>query len=52
VQSYLADLDLSGLREPPPENLRLFSKLGLTDSEFRPKAALSAWDALFTRKLR
>lgn len=51
VQLYFADLDLSALRQPLPDALNLFAHLGLTDSDFNPKSALQAWDALHARKL-
>jgi hypothetical protein len=37
---------------PLPPNLPLFTQIGLVDADFRPKAALKAWDAVFARKWR
>jgi hypothetical protein len=51
VQLEFADLDLSSVPPPIPPNLPLFISLGLTDSNFNPKPALAAWDALHRRRL-
>jgi hypothetical protein len=50
-QLLYADLDLASLPPPIPANLPLFADLGLTDSQFAPKPALAAWDALHARPL-
>lgn len=52
IQLMFADLDLSTFPQPLPANLPLFAHLGLTDSDFNPKPALAAWDALYARPLR
>jgi len=46
-----ADPDLSTFPQPIPPNLPLFASIGLTDSDFNPKSALTEWDALFARRL-
>ena len=46
-----ADPDLSTFPQPIPPNLPLFASIGLTDSDFNPKPALTEWDALFARRL-
>lgn len=46
-----ADPDLSQWPQPLPANLPLFTNIGLCDSDFTPKPALAAWDALFARPL-
>ncbi|CAN5357606.1 hypothetical protein BH11PSE9_BH11PSE9_32750 [soil metagenome] len=51
VQLYFADLDLSALQPSTRDSLKPFAYLGLTDSDFKPKSALSAWDALHARPL-
>lgn len=51
IQSFYADLDLDMLSGPVPPNLPIFAQLGLTGTQFEPKAALAAWDALFARRL-
>jgi hypothetical protein len=51
VQLYFADLDLPALDAPVTQALQWFAHLGLTDSNFQPKPALAAWDALHKRKL-
>ena len=51
LQLQFADLDLSTYPMPQPANLPLFASLGLTDSNFNPKPALAAWDALHGRRL-
>ena len=48
-QLTFTDLDLSAIPGAPP-NLVLFAHLGLVDTGLAPKAALSAWDALFARR--
>lgn len=52
IQLEFADIDLSLLPQPVPANLPLFAQIGLTDSNFSPKLALAAWDALHARLLR
>ncbi len=47
-QLTFTDLDLSSFPTLPP-GLALFAHLGLVDITLAPKAALSAWDALFAR---
>lgn len=51
IQLLFADLDLSSWPPPLPANLPLFTSIGLTDSDFHAKPALTAWEALFARKL-
>lgn len=46
-----ADLDIKSLPGPLPELLPLFAYIGLTDSRFRSKPALKAWDGQFARRL-
>jgi hypothetical protein len=46
-----ADPDLSQWPPPIPANLPLFTNIGLCESDFTPKPALAAWDALFARSL-
>jgi hypothetical protein len=48
-QLTFTDLDLASLPTVPP-GLELFAHLGLVDIDLQPKAALSAWDALFARR--
>ncbi|MFT3664474.1 hypothetical protein [Piscinibacter sp.] len=47
-----ADVDLAALPPPVPPNLPLFASIGLAASDFSPKPALAAWDALFARSYR
>jgi hypothetical protein len=51
LQLQFADIDLASLPPPLPANLPLFANLGLMTSAFTAKPALSAWDALFARRL-
>lgn len=51
LQLVFADIDLAVYPPPVPPNLPLFVSIGLTDSDFNPKPALAAWDALFARTL-
>jgi hypothetical protein len=51
LQLNFADPDLSTFPPPLPQNLPLFASIGLTDSDFNPKPALAAWDALYARRL-
>jgi hypothetical protein len=50
LQLQFADVDLAGVPPPVPANLPLFASIGLADSDFVPKPALAAWDALFARR--
>ena len=50
-QLTFTDLDLASIPSPPP-GLELFAALGLVDVDLNPKAALSAWDAVFAREFR
>jgi hypothetical protein len=34
-----------------PPDLRLFTHIGLADTDFKPKPALAAWDELHRRRL-
>lgn len=52
LQLQFADIDLAALTIPVPSNLPLFTSIGLADSNFAPKPALAAWDALFARPYR
>jgi hypothetical protein len=50
IQTLFTDLDLESLTEPYPDNLPLFSSLGLMQlvgDDFEAKPALTAWDELF-----
>ena len=48
-QLTFTDLDLTAFPDP---GLAVFAHLGMVDVNLDPKAALSAWDALFARELR
>lgn len=50
LQLQFADIDLASVPPPVPANLPLFTSIGLADSDFVPKPALDAWDALFARR--
>jgi len=50
LQLQFTDVDLAGVPPPVPANLPLFASIGLADSDFVPKPALAAWDALFARR--
>jgi hypothetical protein len=45
------DPDLSSFPLPLPPNLPLFATIGLVDSNFNAKPALSAWDSLYSRRV-
>lgn len=49
LQLNFADIDPAAFPIPPgyDEILSLFLKIGLVDSELRPKPALAAWDSVF-----
>lgn len=49
LQLQFADFDITALPPPVPANLPLFASIGLADSDFVPKPALAAWDALHAR---
>ncbi len=51
IQLEFADIDLSTVPPPVPANLPLFALIGFTDSNFNPKPALAAWDALHARRI-
>lgn len=51
IQTLFADIDTTGHPAPLPDNLPLFTHLGLTDVDLNAKPALAAWDALFARRL-
>lgn len=51
IQTLYADLDLTNFPIAVPEILPLFTQIGLTDSDLRPKPALGVWDGLFARRL-
>lgn len=51
-QLTFTDLDLTSINPPPGSILYLFAQLGLVDTELNPKAALTAWDAVFARPRR
>lgn len=51
IQLMFADIELASFPPPFPANLPLFINIGLTDSDFNPKPALAAWDALYGRHL-
>jgi hypothetical protein len=50
LQLNFADLDLAGFPVPAgyEEILSLFLRIGLVDSELRPKPALAVWDSLYS----
>ncbi len=50
-QLTFTDLDLASIPVPPGSILPLFAAIGLVDADLNPKAALSAWDSIFTRPL-
>lgn len=49
-QLLFADFDTAAFPGPLPPNLPLFTRIGLVDADFRPKAALKTWDGVFARK--
>ncbi len=51
-QLTFTDLDLASIGPPPGSILYLFAWLGLVDVDLNPKAALSAWDAIYARDRR
>lgn len=51
-QLTFTDIDLDHIPPDVPENIVLFSFLGLVDSDLMPKPALSAWDDLFELPLK
>ena len=51
IQLLFADIDLASLPPPVPPNLPLFVSIGVTDSNFIAKPALTSWDALHARRL-
>jgi hypothetical protein len=51
IQLVFADIDLASFPPPIPAILPLFVNIGLADSNFNPKPALAAWDALHRRPL-
>ncbi|HXV13051.1 MAG TPA: hypothetical protein VEC56_02480 [Candidatus Krumholzibacteria bacterium] len=51
-QLTFTDLDLASFPPQPPNSiLYLFVTCGLVDADLNPKAALTAWDAIFARPL-
>jgi hypothetical protein len=51
-QLLFTDIDEEALPDNIPPNIVYFTTLGLVREDFEPKPALSAWDALFKRKLQ
>jgi hypothetical protein len=54
IQTLFTDIDLSSVPEPYPENLPLFTSLGLMTLDgdtFQAKPALDEWDKLYSRSL-
>jgi hypothetical protein len=54
IQTLFTDIDLSSVPEPYPDNLPLFTSLGLMVLEgntFLAKPALAVWDELYARSL-
>ena len=51
-QLTFTDLDLGSINPPPGSILYIFARLGMVDVDLNPKAALTAWDALFARARR
>lgn len=49
LQLQFTDIDIASLSPPIPANLPLFVSIGLADTQFGPKPALSRWDALHSR---
>jgi hypothetical protein len=54
LQLNFTDVDTSAFPVPPgyEQILSLFTRIGLVDSELRPKPALAVWDTLFARRKR
>jgi len=51
VQLFFADLDLSTWQPAQMQSLPRFAYIGFADTDFKPKPALAAWDALHARPL-
>jgi hypothetical protein len=51
-QLTFTDIELSALPPATPDNLKYFTFIGLVDTVFQPKPALSAWDAIFKWRLQ
>lgn len=51
VQLFFADLDLSTWQPAQLQTLPTFAYIGFADTDFKPKPALTAWDALHARPL-
>jgi len=51
TQLLFADVDLTTVAPPVPANLPLFVSIGVTDSNFNPKPALTQWDAQHAKRL-
>jgi hypothetical protein len=49
LQLQYADIDLASLPPPIPANLPIFGSIGLADTQWNPKPALTEWDNLFRR---
>lgn len=49
LQLQFTDIDITSIPAPVPANLPLFVSIGLADTQFGPKPALSRWDALHSR---
>ncbi len=50
-QLTFTDIDVTALPAGVPDNIVLFSNLGLVDKDLKPKPALDAWDSIFKRPL-
>jgi len=50
-QLLFSDLDPSVFPPSTPDNVNLFTHIGLTDDGLNPKPALGNWDAIFKRSL-
>jgi hypothetical protein len=46
-QLTFTDIDFSALPPSTPQNLQYFTTIGLVDTSFQPKPALSSWDSIF-----
>lgn len=51
VQLFFADLDLSTWQPAQMQSLPTFAYIGFAETDFKPKPALAAWDALHARPL-
>jgi hypothetical protein len=51
-QLLFTDIDITQWPPPIPENLPFFTSIGLMDTNFQAKPALTVWDKLFARKKR